>query len=393
MQYRIIGLGITPWRGAWMNRQHLLSRLAADKPAMYSNGPLYVWDIRSGKFPLRAGGIARENHVLIDLCPSFVPRWPRLPKYDDLAMAFHSRRWLRLLGSDQLPLVAIVFDPGFYPFLRHLNPEVSVYHAYDLFEGMPGWSAGLENLEDALLRCADIRTASSEVTCQRLGQRSGRHVTWLPNGVEVGLFEEVAGNNQPEPADIAAIPRPRLGWIGSLHTGLDFRLVAKLARARPNYHFVFVGPGPAYLSDAASTDYRALTSYPNVHFLPSRSRREAVQSMFAMDVNLMLYKIEDDSWTKAGQPLKLFEYLAVGRPIISTPMPAVLPYADSELVAIATDATDWLRAMDSAISGEPTDVSRRRKQVAAGNDWNVRAQRLDDLICEALGARTNSATP
>jgi len=252
---------------------------------------------------------------------------------------------------------------------------------------MPGWSPDLEAAEHALLQRSQVRTASSQATCDRLSERCGCPVTWLSNGVDMEVFKEAAIDSPDAgPSDVIAVPRPRFGWIGGLRTGIDFGLVAKLATMRPDFHFVFMGPGPWHLSESAAADYQKLRACENVRFLPPRSMREAARAMHCMDANIMIYCLDEGMWTKAGQPLKLYEYLAAGRPIVSTPIPSALPFAQEGLIKLAHDLQEWIAALESCTRGETPDIQTRRREAAAAHDWHDRVECLDQMIIGALPA-------
>jgi glycosyltransferase involved in cell wall biosynthesis len=151
-------------------------------------------------------------------------------------------------------------------------------------------------------------------------------------------------------------------------------LIARLARRRPQWQFVLIGEvrnldGP---SRAAQADAQR---EPNVHFLPLKPREMVPHYVCSMDVNIMCYRLADDLWVEGIYPLKLHEYLAAGRPVVSADVPSIRPFG--HVVAIARNWQQWERAIEVALtSGEPGSTADRRR-VAEANSWNARVRQLE----------------
>ncbi len=382
---RIIGLAPNKWHGQWVNRQQLLSRLGVEHTVLYSNGAWFGWD-RALPIWHKAkllGAVDRTDNVAVEEAPKLLLRWPRWRHLDQLAIRVHAMRLRRLVSHDSSPLVSIIFHPSFFPYAQYLRSQCLAYHAYDLFEATPGWNSELDSLESILLRQADLVTASSESIAARLSEKGGREIRLLPNGVDLAAFGAISPDRAAIPDDLARIARPRLGYVGSLHPQIDFPLVAKLAKMRPGWSFVFVGGGPAIRDGAAANELEDCRKHANIHFLGHKHRSEVPAYISNMDVNLMLYRIAEDTWINAGYPLKLHEYLAIGLPVVSADIPAVREFAD--VVRIAKGFPDWIQAIEEALSSGGTGSEVERRAVAAENSWDARA----DLLQEWLAALTD----
>jgi len=121
-----------------------------------------------------------------------------------------------------------------------------------------------------------------------------------------------------------------------------------------------------------------------IPFLPPHSMREAARTMHFMDANIMIYCLDEGMWTRSGQPLKLYEYLAAGRPIVSTPVPSAFPFAQDGLIKLAHGLQEWIAALESCTRGETPDVQARRREAAAAHDWHNRVECLDQMIIGVL---------
>jgi glycosyltransferase involved in cell wall biosynthesis len=387
---RIIGLAPNKWHGQWVNRQQLLSRLGLKHCVLYSTGAWSVWDRDSVEWreskPL--GTVDHVDNVAIEEAPKFLLRWPKWPRFDHLVIRAHARRLRRQLDRGKTsPLVTLVFHPRFFPYAKFLKSDLLIYHAYDLFERTPNWDADLDALEVALLREADLVTTVSETIAERLREKVVREIRVLPNGVDLEAFHVAGRGTTTIPQDLGRIPRPRLGYVGSLHFEIDYGLVAMLAQARPKWSFVFVGGIPKGVDrdERGEKELEQCRKCPNVHFLGEKHRNEVPAYLSNMDVNLMLYRMSNETWIRAVYPLKLHEYLAVGKPIVSADIPSVREF--SSVVRIAAGFAEWQQAIEDALDSRGAGTESERRVVAAQNTWDARVAMLEEWISHLLDAR------
>lgn len=376
----VLALAPNPWQGQWMNRQQILSRLAADgATVLYSTGQWFSWDRRRPEWRAAPafGGLERADGVWIDRAPRWLVRVPRLPRLDRLSIELEARRLRRLMtrhGHERFTLY--VFHPDFQPYVEALRPERLVYHAYDLFELMPDWTPELARREQWLLARADLRIASSEVTAKRLEQTGRMPVRTLPNAADTTTFREAA--NHPPPADLEVVPRPRITYIGSINNKVDLGLIAELARRRPDWHFLLIGQVSTLDAEGAEALDHCRT-LGNVHELGPKSHTQIATYVAHIDVGLIPYRIRPDLWTTASSPLKLYEYLAADRPVVSIDTPAT--HAFNGVVSLARSPDEWEAAIGDALAtGGPGP--ERRLAVAAENDWSARVATLHGWFTE-----------
>jgi glycosyltransferase involved in cell wall biosynthesis len=180
--------------------------------------------------------------------------------------------------------------------------------------------------------------------------------------------------------DLAAVPRPRIGYVGVIKKQLDLALLVRLAQARPQYSFVLVGP--VLNVSGKEQDINALKALPNVYLLGVKPAETLPAYIQHLDVCLMCYAV--NQYTKYIYPLKLHEYMASGRPVVSSPIDAVLAYEG--LVALAYTDADWLRAIDESLgtAARKQDLVTARQSRARAHDWDTLVDRVAALVHEAL---------
>ncbi|MBN1422520.1 MAG: oligosaccharide flippase family protein [Planctomycetes bacterium] len=217
------------------------------------------------------------------------------------------------------------------------------------------------------------------ITSPALMEKKGTfnpHTLVVPNGVDYQAFASPA----PEPADLAGIPRPRMGYAGVIKIQIDWDLIDALARRHPDWSFVLVGRKGFLGPEEAKV--RALGALPNVHFLGAKSAEELPAYVQHVDVAMLCYAVND--YTKYIYPLKLHEYFAAGRPVVGSPLPSILPFR--HLAAIATTPEEWSRALADALAPDAFPAGRLEAQraVAREHDWGRLAHRIARTLCERL---------
>jgi len=387
VQLDILAMAPNAWNGPWMNRQQLLSRLGVQHNIIYTNGVWMVWDRHQTawkKAPVN-GDFCAQDQVLVDHSPKFLLRWPRFPVLDHLAIRLAVRRWkrARTLGKG-VPRVAYLFHPQFYPYVKKIQPDFVVYHVYDMLSLTPEWNRELDEQQQALLAMADLVVASSDVIAEDLTAISGKPVEMLPNGADFDVFCGAATDDRPEPDDLVNVPHPRIGYVGNLNLKVDFPLVAALAQNHQNWNFVFVG-GKGKLDARTQKGFDACVSLKNVYFLGAKDYREIPGYAANMDVNLMCYRVEGDVWTRGIYPLKLHEYLATGKPVVSSDIPSVVPFESNVAIARATE--QWPELIDAALQGNGAGNTTQRRMVAKENSWDARARRLNGCLTNMVGGQ------
>jgi glycosyltransferase involved in cell wall biosynthesis len=256
-----------------------------------------------------------------------------------------------------------------------LDPELVVYHCVDDIAAQPGIdAAGFRDAERRFAARADLVLASAPSLAERLLEIS-TNVIYAPNVADTGLFSQALQEGPTDPA-VAALERPRIVFTGAIvTTKLDVPLICELARARPQWSFALVGPiGPG----DPRADVSALHAEPNIHLLGGRSYGDLPAVLRAADVGFIPYAL--NKLTGSIFPMKVYEYLAAGLPVIATPLPAL---AGVEAVATASDAAGLVRQIEQALAEDDPTRRAERSRLAAAHSWDMRLQEIASAI-EAL---------
>ena len=229
----------------------------------------------------------------------------------------------------------------------------------------------VDKLERRLLKMTQLVV----VTATRLKTTmSGRHknIEVVPNACEVKHFRETTRMRDPIDV-IAALPQPRIGFVGALAYWIDFDLIEYLADNRPHWQFVLIGP--------KHTDVRRLESHANIHLLGRVPYASLPKYMAGIDVFINPYKQDDIA--ASCSPLKVFEYLAAGKPVVSVPMPEVARFAPH--VRIAGDYRQFLLAIEEILQlplNEGDELRRTLQMLVRDDTWDERFTRTRRLMAE-----------
>jgi glycosyltransferase involved in cell wall biosynthesis len=370
-----------------MSRQQFLSRLARRCwPVVYSTGALSIWERESESWQ-RAGWRSRKRStdgILLHEAGRSPFRWERFPAWDRFVIRYHGRRLSHLVEEQKATgSIAYIWNPQFAPYLARLQYDWLIYHATDLHAQMPGWSAQTADMEAELVSRADAVVATSPSILRHLLGMRPKRVQLLLSGVDAELFS--AGAESPCPADLAAIPRPRIGYSGNINIKVDFSLVATIAKQRQDWHWVFVGPINFKVirqDPLMAGAYQICRNLPNVHFLGNKPYTELPAYEAYMDVNTLCYRVEEGGWWTGLSPMKLYEYLAVGKPIVGVPLETVGPY--QPVVEIAVGAENWIAAIARSLGNGGVGSTERRRAMAFENTWDERTDVLEKLLLDVL---------
>jgi glycosyltransferase involved in cell wall biosynthesis len=258
---------------------------------------------------------------------------------------------------------------------------LSIYHIVDEYGGYTGANSSdvLDARENRLLDRVDLSIAvSPELIAAR--ESPARRLVLVENAVDYERFVD-AGQSGTDPAAMAAIPRPRYGYSGLIGVRLDLELLIELARAEPDCSLVLAGKVDPRNCEAALA---ALRATPNVHFLGQVDVADVPKYVAGFDVGLLPYRINRE--TRHISPLKLYEYLAAGKPVVGTRIPAAERHED--LVALADDPTGFVAATRRVLAGDDAAARQQRRAFAAQNTWDHRVREIAEALRPLLAAAT-----
>jgi glycosyltransferase involved in cell wall biosynthesis len=266
---------------------------------------------------------------------------------------------------DAAPVDVVTAWPPSFELARRVRHRRIVYDCLDLF---PAFETGLRHrllasIEDDLARAAFAVVVTSRDLERRWSRRHPR-VVRIPNGVDLALFGRAASALEVA-HDIAALPRPRLGYIGTVGPWVDLPLLEHVARHRPGCSIVMIGP--------AEPGVRAHGGPANLRLLGERPYASVPAYLAGMDVLLIPFRMTD--LTRAVNPIKLYEYCATGKPIAATPIEEVA--AEGAVCHLGAGEDAFLKAVDEAVlEAEHPDPVRAdaRQRLALASGWDARVE-------------------
>lgn len=247
--------------------------------------------------------------------------------------------------------------------IDELDPAAVVYQRTDRYERFPGVDEARVSAQDSWLKSRADLTVFCSSFLHLTEAESCRRATVIDHGVDLARFAAAGDRvDAPEPEGFAGMPRPRVGFIGGIdsHT-FDSDLFCGVAKQLPGMQFAMIGA--CSLPDGWCADL------PNVSLLGQRPFEDVADCMAACDVLIMPWRRSE--WIRGCNPVKLKEYLAVGRPIISTPFPELDRYQGN--VRMAETADEFAEAIRAALTHDPRVNEAGRKRVTNAS-WNVRAE-------------------
>jgi len=272
-----------------------------------------------------------------------------------------------------------LWNPRFVTQIGEFGESLVIYHKYDNYSGYFGGGNEADPNEKILLEKADIVFVSS-MGLYEMHKRHCREIEFVPNGVDYDYFSTISASSVPLPDDLQKIPGPRVGYVGVINEKVDFRLLKYLCDSHPEWSILLVGPVKVRHQPFID-DLESLKTCRNCYFLGSKSHKEVPRYIAGLDVAMMCYLIND--WTYYGYPLKMHEYLACGKPIVSTDLPAVREFRD--VVRIATSIAEWEEAIAGYLSIDSKEEISRRMSVARENSWSERIRRIERIIGNHIG--------
>jgi glycosyltransferase involved in cell wall biosynthesis len=264
--------------------------------------------------------------------------------------------------------VVWIYSPMMLPWVTGLDRSVLVYDCMDELSLFLNAPQQLLAREDALLKQADLVFTGGESLYAAKRARHPR-VYAFPNSVDVTHFR--VASDTLEPGDQSGIPRPRIGFFGVIDERIDLELLRRAAAERPNYHFVMLGPVVKISPDS-------LPFAHNIHYLGAKPYAELPAYAAGWDVAIMPFALNDA--TRFISPTKTLEYLAAGKPIVSTAIRDVVrPYAELGVVRIA-DAETFAPALDAALGSQTSEQLNHAEGVLLSTSWDMTWSRMSKLI-------------
>jgi glycosyltransferase involved in cell wall biosynthesis len=368
------------WNFVYQRPQHLMSRFARTYQVLFFEEPV----ASEAANPWLDVSMPEEGVRVL------VPHIPAEQIGTREAEAAQRRLLNRYLTIAGVEPVLWYYTPMSLSFTDHLDAPLIVYDCMDELSAFRGAPPELVEREKRLMKRADL-VFTGGYSLYESKRRHHAHAHPFPSSVDLGHFRAARTITQ-DPPDMADIPHPRLGFYGVIDERLDIELVDKIAEARPDWHIVLVGP-------IVKIDPKSLPQRPNIHYPGPKVYDELPQYLGSWDVALMPFAINES--TRFISPTKTPEYMAGGRPVVSTPIRDVVrSYGNSAIVHIAAEADDFIEAIAAALHDmtHPQAVAaaadRELRDMSWDNTWREMSSLMDEALetSEAIAYQASLAT-
>jgi glycosyltransferase involved in cell wall biosynthesis len=346
----LICLSHLRWNFVFQRPQHLMSRYAISRRVYFVEEPDFHEHLTAATVTMEPHG-----HLLVVT--------PQLPRSFTSTQVLAAQRSLlsQLIANEHIQhYVLWYYTPQALRFSDHLKPDAVVYDCMDELSAFKNADPALPRLERELMRRADlVFTGGQSLFEAKQHQHPNIHA--LPSSVDVDHFA-AARRPTADPVDQQPIAHPRLGFFGVLDERLDIALLRGVAEARPDWQLVMIGP-------VVKIDPADLPRLPNIHYLGPKTYNELPRYIAGWDLALLLFARNEA--TRYISPTKTPEYLAAGKPVVSTSIRDVVsPYGELGLVRIADATADFVAACDAALTEHPAARRARADAFLRNMSWD-----------------------
>jgi len=349
------------WDFVYQRPQHLLSRFANDRRVFYIEEPVFA----NSSMRLEVRETDDDVYVVV----------PHLPDglRSEIAITAVMREMIYKLFLDHAidDYVFWYYTPMALRFTSSFNPVASVYDCMDELSAFKNAPDTLPAFEKDLFRRVDLVFTGGQ-SLWEAKRNQHRAVYAFPSSIDASHFGK-ARTAKTDPADQADIPHPRLGFFGVIDERFDRELLNQVALQKPDWNFVIVGP-------IVKIDPESLPNHPNIHYLGAKKYDELPGYLAGWDVALLLFARNES--TRFISPTKTPEYLAAGKPVISTSIRDVVrPYGEMKLVEIADTPDEFIYAAEKILSrSSDAEWLARVDSFLANVSWDKTWKQMSDLI-------------
>jgi len=378
----VILLAAVPWEGLRNRSQQLAALFAKQNRVLYVDPPIsFLSPFKEASLKERLdlhkeGARQISENLYVCASPPVFPFGNRLfhiNALNQLKIGQYLKKVAAGLGMEEL--VLWTYLPNTADLVGSLGESLLCYDLADEHSAFPHFSkAVVENMERRLLKKADLVF----VTAADLRERKKDirpDMVLVPNGADVRHFQKVFCEDLALPEEMRAFDQPVVGLVGLIEEWVDLELIAYAAEARPDWSFVLIGPVKA--------DTRRLAGLSNVHLLgekPYKALPGYLKPMSAAVIPFIKNRL-----TLSVNPIKLYEYMASGKPVVATDLPELRKF--SPWIYVADSKESFVKKLEQAIDEDSTKLKKKRLAWAKEHSWERRYQTLCEHIEEALKHR------
>jgi glycosyltransferase involved in cell wall biosynthesis len=286
---------------------------------------------------------------------------------------FLIRRAIRSLDFNAAIAWFHVPHPGF--LAKQLGEKLTVFYCVDDYSRLPGVDEiAVQDMDDTLTATADIVFTCNRRLMETHSQHNG-NVHLSPHGVDTEMFALSTSPETEIPEEANELRRPVIGWWGVLDPRVDISILEHLAVARPNWTILLIG--------RVAVDVSALSRLANVVLVGTKAYTDLPR--WAKAINVCILPYAQSFWRERSSPLKLQEYLAAGKPIVSTPFPEARMFGS--LVQVVADGPGFVCAIEEALATDTPERAALRQQAVRSNTWDATIENVLEKLEAELRAR------
>jgi UDP-galactopyranose mutase len=305
---------------------------------------------------------------------------PHLYRFDETNHRQRLKQIIEIFIKEQQikKFITWYYSPMALLFTTHLKPMLTVYDCMDELSAFKFAPPELRNAEKRLLKKADV-VFTGGYSLYKSKKHLHHNIYPFPSSIDKEHFLK-ARYAFAEPDDQKNIPHPRLGFYGVLDERFDIDLIKKVADAKPEWQFVFIGP-------VVKINEACLPKSANIHYIGSRHYEQLPAYLSGWDIALIPFAINES--TKFISPTKTPEYLAAGKPVISSAINDVVhPYGDKNLVHIIHSAKEFIDAATKELSSvSKNEWLKKADAFLVNNSWNETWHRMHEIIKSTLKSK------
>ena len=371
-EYDLVCLSHLRWNFVYQRPQHLLSRFAKQRRVIFFEEPIFT--DQPTKLELTRG---KDNLIVA------VPHISHADKETSNVEDIQREMLNQLFGEQQIEnFVLWFYTPMAYGFSSHLEPNAIVYDCMDELSAFKFAPPALLSNEEQLYKKADLVFTGGQSLYEAKKNRHER-VYAFPSSIDAAHFRQ-ARSVSDEPEDQKSIARPKFGYCGVIDERINLQLIERIADLRPEWQFVMIGP-------VVKISEEDLPRRANIHYLGGKDYKDLPKYMAGWDVALMPFALNES--TRFISPTKTPEYLAAGKPVISTPIRDVVrPYGELNLVHIASTAEEFAAACEKALSEHSEEKIKKADEFLSKTSWDKTFSQMAKLINDTVGKKTRSST-
>jgi glycosyltransferase involved in cell wall biosynthesis len=319
------------WNFVYQRPQHLLRRFARQFRVFFVEEPIY-----DAENPFLDNNLSREGVWIVV---------PHLKPGTDETEACRIQETLLHEFFDYFRVLRYIFwyyTPMALPISQSFSPLLTIYDCMDELSAFKNAPMRLKEQESALMEKADL-VFTGGFSLYEAKKDLHPCIYPFPSSIDKKHFSK-SRSIVIEPADQYLIPNPRIGFFGVIDERMDLDLLQTISAEKPDWQFILIGP-------VVKIDPSTLPMAPNIHYLGGKSYEELPTYLAGWDVAMMPFAINDS--TRFISPTKTPEYLAGGKPVVSTPIRDVVsPYGEKGLVYIANTASEFIKGIEQELTME-----------------------------------------